>query len=222
MNSAITSPRLAEAMQREIPEVDEVVRFGLWRTMPMSYEDKHFTESHFLVADSNFFNFFDFPLVKGDPKTVLIGTNKIVITESVARKFFGDENPVGKMLVRGSDRIASEVTGVAADPPTNSHITFDVVLSGESWPDYGTTQWTNNNVYTYFKAVEGSNVANVKAKLDDMIERHIGSELEKFIGMSFQKFREQGNELGMFLQPVADIHLKSDLSDEILPNGNIK
>src|SRR5690606_12917264 len=92
MNSAITSPRLAEAMQREIPEVDEVVRFGLWRTMPMSYEDKHFTESHFLVADSNFFNFFDFPLVKGDPKTVLIGTNKIVITESVARKFFGDEN----------------------------------------------------------------------------------------------------------------------------------
>lgn len=222
MQSAITSPALAEAMQREIPEVEEVIRFGLWRTMPMSFEDKHFTENHFLVADSNFFNFFSFPLVQGDPNTVLTGTNKIVITESVARKFFGDENPVGKTLLRGSNNIACEVTGVAANPPINSHITFDVVLSGESWPDYGSTQWTNNSVYTYFKAVEGSNVENVKSKLDDMIERYMGSELEKFIGMTFQEFRQQGNELGMFLQPITDIHLKSDLSDEILPNGNIK
>ncbi len=222
MRSAITAPPLAEAMQREIPEVEEAVRFGLWRTMPMSYEDKHFTENHFLVADSNFFKFFTFPLLQGDPQTVLIGTNKIVITESVAKKYFGDENPIGKILLRGSDHKASEVTGVAADPPANSHIRFDVVLSGESWPDYGTSQWTNNNVYTYFKVVAGSNVANIKPKLDEIVERNVGSELEKFIGMTFQEFRQQGNELGMFFQPITDIHLKSDLSDEILPNGNVK
>src|SRR5690606_34924620 len=73
-----------------------------------------------------------------------------------------------------------------------------------------------------FKVVAGSNVANIKPKLDEIVERNVGSELEKFIGMTFQEFRQQGNELGMFLQPITDIHLKSDLSDEILPNGNVK
>ncbi len=222
MLSAITSASLAGAMKAEIPEVAEVVRFGLWRTMPVSHGDKHFTERHMLVADSNFFDFFSFPLLQGDPRTVLRGTNKVVITKSVAQKYFGDENPIGKILLRGSEKTASEVTGVAADPPANSHIRFDVVLSGESWPDFGSIQWTNNNIYTYFKSSEGVNVENVKAKLDAIVERNIGSELEKYIGMTFEEFRQQGNNIGMFLQPMTDIHLKSNLTDEIIPNGNVK
>ena len=76
-----TSPApVAEAIQKSIPQIEEAVRVGLWRTMPMGYEDKHFTEQNVAVADSNFFYFFSFPVVKGNPESFLKGTNNVVIS----------------------------------------------------------------------------------------------------------------------------------------------
>ena len=100
-------------MINEVPQVEEVVRFGLWRTVPVTFEDKVFTEDNFLVADSNFFQFFSFPVVNGDPATALKGTDKIAITESAAKRYFGDDNPIGKIILRGSDKKATEVTALA-------------------------------------------------------------------------------------------------------------
>jgi putative ABC transport system permease protein len=113
-----TSPApVAEAIQKGIPQIQEAVRVGVFRTMPMGYEEKHFTEQNVAVADSNFFQFFSFAVVKGNPETFLKGTNKIVITESTAKKYFGNEDPIGKIMVRGSEKTASEVTGVVKDTP---------------------------------------------------------------------------------------------------------
>jgi putative ABC transport system permease protein len=219
-----TSPApLAEAMQKEIPDVESVLRFGLWRTMPMSVGEKSFTEKRMLIADSNFFNFFHFEVVQGDPATFLQGMNKLVITESVAKRYFGNENPIGKMMLRGSERTAGEVTGVVKDPPHNSHIAFDIILSGESWQYLrSNNQWTSNNLYTYVKLNPTGNLANVKTQLNAMVEKNMGSELEKYIGISFKEFKAQGNDVGLFMQPILDIHLTSNLQEEIAPNGNIQ
>jgi putative ABC transport system permease protein len=219
-----TSPApLGEAMQKEIPEVKEVVRFGMWRTMPINVGEKSFTEKRMLIADSNFFNFFHFDIVHGDPKTFLRGTNKLVITEAVARRYFGDENPMGKLMLRGAERTAAEVTGVVKDPPHNSHIQFDMVLSGESWEYISkNNQWTSNNIYTYVKLHPTGKIDKVKKQLDAMVEKNMGAELEKFIGISFKDFIAQGNNVGLFTQPLLDIHLKSDIKEEISPNGNIQ
>ncbi|HEX8039336.1 MAG TPA: ABC transporter permease, partial [Chryseosolibacter sp.] len=130
---AVSCAPLADAMQKEIPQVAEVVRFGQWRTMPMGFGDKYFTESSMLVADSNFFKFFSFPVVKGNPDSFLKGPNKLVITESAAKRYFAGEDPIGKIMMRGSERTACEVVGGVKDPPYNSHLQFDMVLSGESW-----------------------------------------------------------------------------------------
>lgn len=159
-----TSPApVAEAMVNEIPEVETAVRFGSWRKMPIAYGDKALTEDYFLVADSNFFEFFSFPLISGNTKTALQGANKVVITESAAKRYFGDENPIGKILLRGSDKTATEVTAVAKDAPANSHIQFDMILSGESWEYLRTsTQWTSNSFYTYFKVHPGSDLQKIK------------------------------------------------------------
>ena len=132
-NMAVSPAPVADAIVNEIPQVESACRFGLWRTQPMSYEDKLFTEGYMLVADSNFFDFFTFKMVAGDPKTALKGTNKVVITESAAKRYFGDENPLGKIILRGGEKKTTEVTGVVQDPPSNSHIQFDMILSGESW-----------------------------------------------------------------------------------------
>jgi putative ABC transport system permease protein len=219
-----TSPApVAEAIGREIPEVEATIRFGLWRTMPIALADKTFTEEYFLVADSNFFQFFSFPLIAGDPKTALQGANKVVLTQSTAKRYFGEENPIGKIILRGSDKTATEVTGIAEDAPSSSHIQFDMILSGESW-DYlrDNHQWTSNNLYTYFKVRPRSDLSKIKKSLDALSEKNMGQELEKIIGMSFAQFRQAGNDVGLFIQPMLDIHLKSDLREEITPNGNIQ
>ena len=222
IKSAQTSAPLAETMQKEIPQVTEVVRFGMWQTMPMSVGDNHFTERRLLVADSNFFKFFSFPVVKGNVETFLKGPNKLVITESAALRYFGTEDPIGKMITRGAEKTAAEVVGLVKDPPYNSHIAFDMVLSGESWDFMDDEQWTSNNLYTYFKTNPGADLGAVKKHLDAMVETRMGAELEKFTGVSLTEFRKHGNNVGLFAQPMVDIHLRSNLADEITPNGNIQ
>jgi putative ABC transport system permease protein len=213
---------LAEAIQKEIPEVTAVTRFGLWRTMPMSVGDKNFTEKYFVPADSNFFKFFSFPVVAGNPDEFLKGTNKIVITESVAKRYFGSENPIGKIMLWGAEKTAAEVTGVVSDAPPNSHIKFDILFSGESWDYMRDTHWTSNNLYTYIKLNTAGNTSKIQEHLDRMVEAYMGPELERLIGLNLKQFREQGNAVGLFTQPLLDIHLHSDLQEEITPNGNIQ
>ena len=92
---------------QNVPEVENAVRFFWWRMMPMRYGDKSFVEKKTLVADSNFFEFFSFPLISGDPSTALQGVNKVVITESAAKRYFGAENPLGKIILRGEGKYAT-------------------------------------------------------------------------------------------------------------------
>lgn len=220
-STATSCSPVGEALQKEVPEVKEAVRFGLWRTTPVRYGDKNFTEKNLLVADSNFFRFFSFPIVKGDAQTALLGPNKMVITKSAARKYFGDENPIGEVVLRGVDGLATEVTAIVDDPPANSHIRFDMVVSGESWEYMKNMQWTNNNLYTYIKLHEGGDIENVRTKLNQLVKKNMGAELEQYLGVSWEQFEQQGNRVGLFLQPMTDIHLKSNLAEEITPNGNI-
>ena len=216
-----TAAPVAAAISAEIPEVESSTRFGIWRSTPIGFEDKSFTEE-MLVADSNFFEFFSFPLVAGDPKTVLSGPHKVVITEAAAKRYFGATNPIGKTLLSGSEKTACEVTGVMQDPPSNSHIQFDLVLSGESWSYMRDTQWTSSNLYTYFKTLPGADVTAVKTKLDVMVKKNMGAELEKILGITWKQFLKKGNDMGLVIQPMVDIHLHSNLPGEIVPNGDIQ
>src|SRR5690606_36108349 len=119
--------------------IESAVRVSKWSTIPVRYEDKTFTENRFLLADSNFFDFFNFQLLVGNPKTVLNGPNKVVISESAAKKYFGytgpgDLTPIGKMFFIGSQgENKAEVTGIVADTPHNSHLKFDFLLSITTW-----------------------------------------------------------------------------------------
>jgi putative ABC transport system permease protein len=221
-NGATSPAPVAPAIQAEIPEIEEAVRFGLWRTMPISFEDKAFTEKYFLVADSNFFKFFSFPVIHGDPATALKGVDKVAITQSAATRYFGNENPIGKILLRGSEKKATEVTAVIADAPANSHIQFDMILSGQSWNYMKDGNWTSNNLYTYFRIHPDADINKVKKQLDVMCEKNMGAELEKFLGMTFKEFRAKGNDVGLKTQPMLDIHLRSELSEEMVPGGNIQ
>jgi putative ABC transport system permease protein len=221
-NVALSPAPMAAALRDEVPEVADATRFGLWRTMPFQYEDKNFTAGKMLLADSNFFEFFSFKVIEGNPKTALNGPDKIAITQSEAKKYFGDESPLGKIILRGAESRATEVTALVEDPPHNSHISFDVILSGDSWGYMKNEQWSSNNIYTYFKIHPGADVSKVKVALDLFMEQRFGAEIERYIGVSFQQFKEQGNNAGYNILPMVDIYLHSNLQEEIKPNGNIQ
>lgn len=225
---AATSPApLSEALRNEVPQVSASTRIGHWRTYPIRIGENSFTEKSLLLADSNFFEFFNFKLVQGNPKDVLRGPNKIVLTETSARKYFdykgfGDTSPVGKLLVMGSGGdITAQVSGIVADPPHNSHFHFNMLLSMDSWDYSKNPQWTSNNLYTYFKIHPLTDVSSIKPKLDQFVEKNMGAEIEKYLGLTMTQFRQQGSDVGLFIQKMLDIHLRSNLTEELEPNSNI-
>ena len=221
-NLAMSPAPMRYGLENEVSAVESAIRFGAFRTMPIQYEELTFTEPITLVSDPEFFEFFGFELLKGDAKTALIGPNKIVLTESNEKKYFGDEEPIGKILLRGSDKTPTEVTGVAADPPHNTHITFDMILSGDSWEYMKSTQWSSNNIYTYFKIFPDSDIAEVNEGLAGFIVKYFGPEIEEYMGVSLEQFEAAGNRVGFGSMPLLDIHLKSTLQEEILPSGNLQ
>lgn len=224
--SAQTGTPVAKALQKEIPEVESTLRLASWATFPVHYEDKAFTEDKLLLADSNFFRFFNFRLIEGNPDSVLNGQRKLVITESAAKRYFGykgpgDRSPIGKSLMLAQG-YAVKVSGIAADPPVNSHFHFSMILSLISWDEASTGNWITGRVITYFKLRPDADIKNVTSRFDLIIEKNVSHELEQFNHITLAEFKSQGNDLQFFEQPITSIHLKSKLSDEIEPNGDIQ
>jgi putative ABC transport system permease protein len=226
--TATTGLPAAEAIQRDASGVESVVRLDKWMTCPVRYEENTFTEMHFMLADSNFFSFFNFTLLQGNPKEALTGPNKIVISERAAARYFGytgtgDQSPIGKMLVIGSPgNITAEVTGIAETPRHNSHIQYDFLMSLETSGYIDNPVWLNSEVYTYFKLFPGTEITTVQHTLDSFVEKYCARELQEYLNVSLDQFTKQGGHLGFVAVPMLDIHLRSQLTDELEPNGNIR
>jgi len=123
---ATTGTKVGPQFKRTFPEVEAYARTFKY-TRVVKYQDHVFEESNFLYADSSFFNMFSFPLMSGDPSTVLDAPDKVVITESVSKKYFGNQNAVGKTIKVGTKDFI--ISGLAKSPPNNSQIQFDFIAS---------------------------------------------------------------------------------------------
>jgi putative ABC transport system permease protein len=225
--NASTGMPVAEAIQREASGVESVIRVDKWMTCPVRYEENTFTEMHFMLADSNFFSFFNFKLLQGNPREALTGPNKIVISERAAARYFGytgsgDRSPIGKTLVIGSPgNITAEVTGIAENPPHNSHMDFDFIMSLETSGNMD-NMWLNTAVYTYFKLFPGTEIATAQQTLNSFVKKYCERELQEYLNVSLDKFTQEGGHLAFIAVPMLDIHLRSQLTDELEPNGNIQ
>lgn len=212
---------LAQALVEEIPEVSEAVRVNNFGDWVFRYNDLSFTEEDVFVTDSNFFSFFSFPLLKGNPETALKEANSIVLTESLAKKYFADNDALGETLILGNGRDNYVVTGVMKDIPGNSHLKFNALLSTSSFSQFRETIWLNNNLWTYYILNENGNMSSVDKKLEDITNRNVAPMLMQFMGKSLEEIEAEGGIYRYYSIPMYDIHLKSKFQDEAEAPGNL-
>ncbi len=210
------------AFLADFPEVENYVRIQTTGGWFVQYGDKSFKETEVLRADSTFFDIFTIPLISGNPITALNKPHTLVLSQRAAVKYFGKEDPLGKTL-KLDNRTDYEVTGVYKDIPANSHFQAEFILALNIKPGTSSDYWLGNmNNITYIVLQENYDYKKLEAKFPAMIEKYIGPEIIKFTGKTLEEFFKAGNRTGFYLQPLADIHLYSDLQDDIGVNGDIK
>ncbi|MBC8374673.1 MAG: ABC transporter permease [FCB group bacterium] len=214
-STAPAGPTLLE----EYPEVVNYVRIRNTGFPVLRYEDKVFSEENWWQADSTIFDVFSIPMVMGDPNTALSQPFSVVITERMAEKYFGDEDPMGKTF-NSDNRSDWTVTGVVKELPHNSHWHFDFLGAMVTYGDSRNTMWLNNSYQTYLQLAEGADANAFEAKFPDLIRKYVGPEVEQFLGISFDQLLERGDAYALFLTPLLDIHLHSHLNGEIEVNGD--
>ncbi len=210
-NSASCPFPVSVTLQKEYPQFIKNITRVFNRQEPRTFiqhGDNVFNERHFFFADSTFFEIFDHEFIIGDPNTALNEINSVVITESTAKRYFGDENPIGKTF-RVENQLDVKVTGLIKDVLHNSHFKFDMMASLSSMRRlYGgrlPNTWIWNPCWTYM-----------------VLEKGTSTELESFFPDFIDKYfydAENAN-ISLYLQPLVDIHLKSRLDYEIEPNSN--
>ncbi len=214
-------PPTAQTLKNDYPEVEEATRLKTAGNPKVTYAGKTFKDGSFAFVDPNFFKVFTLPLIKGDVKTALQQTNTVVITEEMARKYFGGEEPIGKILDLNNHELY-KVTGVMAAIPSNSHFHFDLFGSMQSLPDSKNPSWMTSGFFTYLLLKQNYNYKNLEAKLPGMVEKYMGPQIAQSMGMSLSAFRTKGNNLGFALQPLTDIHLHSHSNFELDAGGDVK
>ena len=223
IKEAVTPAPVASTLKNEFPEVAEATRLRRFGSPKITYKNATYGNSELAFVDPNFFQVFTLPFLQGDPKTALTEPHTIVITKDEALKYFGNDDPINKLLEFKDSGEQFKVTGIIENVPTNSHFHFDLFASMEGLAHAKENNWMASNYFNYLVLTEGTDSKEFETKLPAIIKKYMGPQVEQ-MGMTFEKFRENGNEIGLFVQPLTDIHLYSDFDNqsELEAGGDVK
>jgi putative ABC transport system permease protein len=203
-----------KAMLTDYPEyIEEGVRLFNFQqpSLTLEFGDNKFNERHIYFADSTFFKIFDFPLKTGDKNTALANPNSIILTQKLAHKYFGNENPLGKTIIYESN-FNLLITGIFDELPSQSHFNFDCLISFSTvYQIFGGSgieqNWVWNPNWTYFLLKDGVDPKTLEKQFPDFVQKYYPAHLKP--------------QITHYLQPLPDIHLKSDLDYEMQPNNDV-
>ncbi len=214
---------MAQAMVKDLPEVENAVSLSpLWgpgltrRIFSIRYGDKRFDETNVLSVDTTFFKIFSFPFLQGDPRTALQEPFAVIISERIAQKYFGEEEALGKVLRIDND-LDLKVTGVARNVPSQSHFHFDFLVSytllkpRETGSYY---KWEDFGHYNYILLKPGADPQALSAKIATWIGPYLGWPEDWLAAL-------RAGRVHFELQPLTDIHLRSQLAWELEPNSDV-
>jgi len=205
------SPPYAEALKNDYPDaIEKVVRVNPDNDL-IGYNNISFNEKKIYLVDSNFFDFFSFPLLKGDPKTALNEPTSIVMTASAAKKYFGNEDPIGK-VVDFNKKLRLKVTGIAANVPVNSHLDFDMVIPLSNWRnEQWMNQWPSNSLFVYVQLNPKVQPDNLKKLFPAFMDKYMG----KF-------YKESGFKMDLTINPLNNIYFEGETPFDNVKHGSKK
>ncbi len=217
VNASYTAAVIGPTMATDFPEVERFCRLNKWNETILKKEDVAYIIEDFAEVDSTFFEFFSIPLLKGDSKNVLNEPHTMVLSESTAKKIFGNEDPINKMLRVNTGQDPYRVTGVMADFPEETHFNANILTSFMTNRRANDTEWLNNSFSTYVLLKPHTSPDDVEAKFPGMIEKYVGPRVQELFGVSLSDFISQGNRYNFHLQPLTKIHLQPEIEHEVKP-----
>ncbi len=209
------APPVAPLLLNDFKEIKNITRFLSAGTSSLRYEEKRFNEENVYFADENLFKVFDISVKKGNPAKALNDPYSVMLTEDVAKKYFGNDDPINK-VIRMDNQFDFKVTGIYKNFPSNSHIHPNIMVSFNTLKDtsiYGEeglrTNWGNNSFFTYLHLPDNYDAKGLEAQFPAFLERHVGEEnVSKWSSLHLKK--------------LTDIHLNSHTDLEAEENGDIK
>ena len=205
------SPPYATALVNDYPDaIKSVVRVDVDNDL-VSYNNVSFNEQKVYLVDSNFFQFFTFHLLKGNPATVLNNPLSIVMTASAAKKYFGNEDPIGK-VIDFNKKLRLTVTGIAEDVPGNSHLDFDMVVPLSNWRnEQWMNQWPDNSLFVYVQLNPAVNPKNLISRFPSFMDKYMGA-----------YYKENGFKMGLTINPLRGIYFEGESSFDHVKHGSKK
>jgi len=202
-NSAMTMPPLAGALKDKLPEIDKTANFESdWPVVVIAGEN-YFNEEGMAVVGKDFFDIFSFPFVKGNPQLMKTEKYSVVLSEKIAKKYFGEDDAIGKSIEINKNIV--KVIAVFKDIDYNSHISFDFAIPEDLFGKG--TRWDNQCLYTYVQVMPNVSTQVLRSKLYDFMAKNINQE----------------SKIKLFPQPLKDIHFQKNLADEDYTNlGDIR
>ena len=221
-----TGHGLAAALKKDFPEIAHTARLEFINDeVEISYKEKKIIKKkgdvNLVLADNDIFKIFDIELIQGNPKTALLDPNSIILTEEESRKYFNDENPIGKFIdihyVENGyyDNLTLKVTGVAKALPANSHFEFKYLISQDKNPRLFVWPYIVPLVVTYVTLPEDYPVKNSESKFPDFVKTYLAPEIEKKYAVTYDDWLESGGYWKLKFQPLNNIHLNKDDYSEI-------
>ena len=207
------APPIGPLLENDFPEIIHAVRIIGAGGLLVGRNANFFEEPRFFFAEENYFNVFTYEMIAGDPATALRDPMTVVISQEMAQKYFGSENPLGQSITVKADpvKVDMTVTGIIKNMPHNSHFHADILGSFKTYEavagEYEMRNWSSNNYNTYLLLEENYDISRLKSQLDPFIDRHMSEGRSK--------------ETKLQLQKLTDIHLYSHLDSEIEANSDI-
>lgn len=221
-NLATAPEPMAEAMKRDYPEVEQVVRFRRYEGLLVKKGQQNLHEDKVIYTDSTLFSVFTLPMIQGDPAHALVEPHSVVINERTALKYFNTTDVIGKYFtVNDSNNL--KITGVIRDIPQQSHFNFDFfIAANKAIQHWELDDWLSNNWNTYIVLKKGADPRHLAARLPQMVDKYIGPRAQAVMNVNMDEFRKSGNYVRYAMTPLTSIHLHSNKSSELGGNGSVQ
>ncbi len=221
LDLALSDAVMGPSLLKEFPQVEQYTRLQKFGSFLVKKGDQNLKETQVAYADSTLFDVFTLPIISGDAKTALRDPHSVVITERMAKKYFGRTDVTGENLfINGKDNY--KITAVIKDMPVQSHFNFDFFVPMAENESSRNNNWLSQNFNTYILLKKDADPKKLEPQFNAMMDRYIGPELKSLLNLSMDDFKKSGGFVRCSLTPLEDIHLHSNKVGELSVNGNIQ